>query len=335
MSTLAAAEIAEALEADRGEIARFYDAIFRYAALGGYISLRGFYHEPERPAFYGGRHSFPCVRVGDPNLVDQVANVVTWMAQRPRGAVFCPPVATLTNDEHAREEDIAEGLAISVECDQHPAEARTKIEHLLGRATIAMGSGGEYLNRETGNAEPKLHLHWRLSEPTCNQNEHRLLKQARRLATQYVNADGSAEPVVHPLRWPGSWHRKDIKHPRLAKIIAETSNEIELRDALDLLQEATVDSNADGGASKSIVDALSKKRPDEYWRRLAEGVKQGTSGRVTAITSIFGYMLRLGMEPHLAVSLGHAYNEKCCKPALDEDKVDRALENILKMDMRR
>ena len=45
-----------------------------------------------------------------------------------------------------------------------------------------------------------------------------MLYEARALAAKLVGADPPATSIVHPIRWPGSWHRK--KTPRLAKIVA-------------------------------------------------------------------------------------------------------------------
>jgi hypothetical protein len=52
-----------------------------------------------------------------------------------------------------------------------------------------------------------------------------------------VGSDYTAVPLVHPLRWPGSWHRKTT--PRLAVIVFESDNEIDLDEALGLLRDAT------------------------------------------------------------------------------------------------
>ena len=69
----------------------------------------------------------------------------------------------------------------------------------------------------TDEAHDKLHLHWRLAEPTREASDHQRLKRARRLAALLANSDTTAVPTVHPLRWPGSWHLKS--EPRLACII--------------------------------------------------------------------------------------------------------------------
>ena len=49
------------------------------------------------------------------------------------------------------------------------------------------------------------------------------------LATNLVGGDGTNKSIVHPIRWPGSWHRKNT--PRLAKIVAssETTRSISPR----------------------------------------------------------------------------------------------------------
>ena len=61
------------------------------------------------------------------------------------------------------------------------------------------------------------------------------LKEARRLATRLVGADPSNVTTVHPIRWPGSWHRK--AEPRLCNIEQVNADvEIELEVALARLQ---------------------------------------------------------------------------------------------------
>lgn len=106
-------------------------------------------------------------------------------------AVFCPPVATFRDPKNAKTDNIYEGVGLSVECDQRPLEARQTLEALLGPATIVVASGGEWTNPETGEIEPKVHLHWRLKKPTATPDEHAMLKEARRLATELVGGDGT------------------------------------------------------------------------------------------------------------------------------------------------
>jgi hypothetical protein len=82
----------------------------------------------------------------------------------------------------------------------------------------------------------ELHLWWRLTKPATGDALARL-KTLRRLATRLVGADASNITIVHPIRWPGSVHRKG--EPKLVQIIAATENEIDLDDALEELQSAS------------------------------------------------------------------------------------------------
>jgi hypothetical protein len=126
------------LEPDRDQLEIFVDAIFRHAKLG-YISLRAFYEDEDKP------FRISPVQVVNGNLkflIDVAEDEARRAAQFPRPVVFCPPLATFENKDRAREIDIAEGLALSVECDRAPVAARAKLEQLLGAATVAVRSGG-------------------------------------------------------------------------------------------------------------------------------------------------------------------------------------------------
>jgi hypothetical protein len=112
---------------------------------------------------------------------------------------------------------------------QQSRAARRHPRAILGPATVVVASGGM-----TAAGEPKLHLHWRLAEPTSDTDEHARLKRARILATAIVGGDATNVPAVHPIRWPGSWHRKgaaagDDRH-------ADADREIILSDALEQLE---------------------------------------------------------------------------------------------------
>ena len=99
-------------------------------------------------------------------------------------------------------------------------------------------------------------MHWRLSEPTTTQDEHAKLREARNLAALLVGADPTGKPVVHPLRWPGSWNRKQT--PRMARISAiHEAAEINLDDALERLREAI----EAAGVSRTPVGTASSGKP--------------------------------------------------------------------------
>jgi hypothetical protein len=148
---------------------------------------------------------------------------------------FCPPVATFKDRRTASERNIANGLALLVECDQNAEAARGKLEWALGPATVVVESGGQYRDPERG-MRPRLHLYWRLTQPTRDAGEHAALKDARRLAQAIAGSDASAVPICHPIRWPGSWHRK--ADPVLARIVSLGEAEITLADMRDRLAQA-------------------------------------------------------------------------------------------------
>jgi len=126
-------------------------------------------------------------------------------------------------------------------------------------------------NPETGELEQKLHLHWRLTEPTRDAASHAKLKRCRSMAKDLAGADGTSSPMVHPMRWPGSWHRKGA--PRLVRIVSETEAELDLDEAEQLLREAWSLHRQQHG------DTAGKAEPDEP----GEGETRDSSELISAI----------------------------------------------------
>jgi RecA-family ATPase len=222
------------LEPDRHEIEVFTDALFRHAAPQGFVSLRAFHDNATNKVF----RITPTQLTGGLNfLIEAAEDDARRAAQAPDKIVFCPPISTFLSKANAQEANIAQALALSVECDAHPTEARTKLERLLGEATCVVRSGGKWTDPATGLQHDKLHLHWRLAKPAQGAQALAALKEARRLATKIAGADASNVPACHPIRWPGSWHRK--AEPVLCSIdTVYTDREIDLDAALTLLREA-------------------------------------------------------------------------------------------------
>jgi Primase C terminal 2 (PriCT-2) len=71
------------------------------------------------------------------------------------------------------------------------------------------------------------------SQPSRSGPEHAALKRARALACAFAGADATAVSPAHPLRWPGSWHRKN--EPRLARIV-DLRSEVEI-DPAEAIQQ--------------------------------------------------------------------------------------------------
>jgi Primase C terminal 2 (PriCT-2) len=227
------------LTADREEISRFCDALFRYAE-SGFVQFRTFRDKPETGTWGTPWESG---NVADlPALIDKATRIATKAARGKERVVFAPPVVVLKSPKSATEADIAEGVALSQDCDSHPVQSRQRLTQLLGEPTCVVFSGGQWTDPETGEIQPKIHLHWRLQEPTRTPEDHAVLKECRRLAGMIVGSDHSAVPLVHPLRWPGSWHRKG--DPRLVQAEINADREIDLYAALEILREAVGDEPA-------------------------------------------------------------------------------------------
>jgi putative DNA primase/helicase len=221
------------LRPNRDALAAFLNGLFLHADGGSYVNLRAFRDGADGPPLF-----VEAIRVDDPALVDRVEARAAEAANGQHPHCFCPPVATFKTANGAKLEDLREGLALSVECDQAPAAARAKLVELLGKPTMTVASGGEWLNAAVKRREPKLHLHWRLCQPARSAEEREQLREARELAATLVGADRSNISIVHPLRWPGSWHRKNPVQPRIAYIVDSTDNELALEAALAALQAA-------------------------------------------------------------------------------------------------
>lgn len=296
-----------ALEPDRDELEIFINAALRRRGAAGFISLR---------SFYEGDDNAPAARISPVSLkgnfqylVDSAMDDARRAAQHPRPIVFCPPTCVFSNAHGAKEKDILAGLVLSVECDRHPHEARRQLEELLGPATVVVRSGGQWVD-DDGEVHDKLHLHWRLAQPACSAEDRAALKGARQSAARLVGGDGSNNPVNHPIRWPGSWHRK--KEPRLCTIVAvEPDVEITLAAAGAALPAVTVTPQA-----HTVDDWLTFL--DDHYEDLA---------RRGAVLRFAGIQIRY-QDPLVAESTVRLFNEARCHPPLPNDEVRSIVEDV-------
>jgi hypothetical protein len=286
------------LEPSRDQIEVFVDAIFRHAQ-AGFISLRAFIE--------GSNNIFrrTTIRVVSNNLkflCDAVVDDARRAAQFHKPIVFCPPLATFSNDRTAAEQDIVEGLTVTVECDEHPDDARGKLEAILGPATAVIRSGGIW-NDGNGITQDKLHLHWRLAQPARNTDELTRLKRAREICAHLVGADPTSVPVCHPIRWPGSWHRK--AQPRLTEIVTcSPDTEIDLAATLAKLEPlAPAPARADNRAAQ----------PGGEWETLTANILAGRSLH-NSIARLAMKMLRGGTPEVMAVQMLRAMMDSSQAP---------------------
>ncbi len=126
------------LTPDREILIRFAAIMFKHANPKGYVSLRAFPDTGSR----GQKALFVyAITLGDKDFVDMLFEHARRAAEWHVSAVFCPPVATFRDHKNAKTDNIYEGVALSVECDQRPLEARQTLEALLGPATAVVEIG--------------------------------------------------------------------------------------------------------------------------------------------------------------------------------------------------
>ena len=133
------------LQPNRADIETFVKLLFPYADSDTYASLRGF---PQAKS--GGPAVFirPVHINGslDP-LIEAAFNAAFEAANAKQPVVFAPPVCTFSSAERARTADLANGVSISVEIDEGDTIAAWQhLEGLLGKVTMAVASGGEWID---------------------------------------------------------------------------------------------------------------------------------------------------------------------------------------------
>jgi hypothetical protein len=195
------------LEPNALQLHQFIDAMFCRAGQKGHVSLRTFADDKSNKAL---RITPVSLEGGLAPLKAAAENDARAAAIAERPAVFCPPIVVTRNGGGgAKEGDILLGLVLTVDCDKPNArEALALLSQQLGSPTVIVKSGGKGTDPFTGQNYEKLHAHWRLQKPAATKDDLTKLKELRRLATMLADGDHSSIPPSHPIRWPGSWHRK-------------------------------------------------------------------------------------------------------------------------------
>jgi hypothetical protein len=292
------------LEPDRNQLEQFFDALFRHRGDEGFISFRSFFDDEISSKPF--RIEAVPVKAGFKYLVDVAEDHARRAANEPKRIVFCPPIAVFNNKEHAAEQDLIAGLALSVECDQHPIQARARLEQILGPATVVVRSGGEWQSPRL--PQDKLHLHFRLTRAAHGKEELAKLKRLRRLAVRFVSGDATNVPIVHPIRWPGSWHRK--REPRLCEVVAlEPDREIDLDAAiaaLAALEAAAPEPRAKSNGKDQTTSEQQYSSPN--WQKLIADILTAEKFH-GPITRLAMKLLRSGMHDAAAVNLIRGWME--------------------------
>jgi hypothetical protein len=294
------------LNPDRGALRKFVHAMFRHAGTEGYVSLRSFVE--------GDTKSFRITPVsldgGPGSLCEAAADDAYRAANALERVVFCPPLAVFLHPDNAKQSNLLAGLALSIECDKRARAAVTALEQLLGAATAIVRSGGRWTDPETDQAEDKLHIHFRIAGAARGAQSLTRLKRARELATAIVDGDTSNVPIVHCIRWPGSYHKK--AEPRLCEIeVLNPEAEIDLNDALAALEVAAAAlPKQDKGKGKAKANG---KGRNDYahggdWARLIQKVLSAEAFH-DPLARLAMRLLKSGMDSGAAVNMLHGLME--------------------------
>jgi hypothetical protein len=121
-------------QADRDAVVAFVDCLFRYAE--GYINLRAFHDlkDGAPPLFVEP------IRIGATDFIERVCDRIHEAAAHPEPHVFCPPVCSFSEPNGAATENLAEGVALSVECDSNPYAALKRLAGVLGKPTVVVAT---------------------------------------------------------------------------------------------------------------------------------------------------------------------------------------------------
>ena len=284
------------LATDEGQLGSYIRALLKHASPGVHVALRAYTDDGSNKAISTG--ATQVATSGVEAIVRDAIAVAGKAARHKAPAVFCPPLAGFSSPTSAAEADLIEAYTITVDCDDHPVDARTSLESCLGRATVAVETGGDWINRETGEVEKKVHLHWRLTEP-ATRDSMALLKKVRRVATEKVGGDLSGISPVHCFRAPGSWHRKG--EPKLAQIVTLNPDiELELGNALERLKEMQA---APWVSAKALPggDHAAQGGDDRELADLFEGIQTGTSYHANLV-ALSARSIGSGMYPGAVVN---------------------------------
>jgi putative DNA primase/helicase len=297
------------LAPDIDQVERFVDLVFRHADKRHYVSMCAFPHDrSEKAVFKRG------IRLDAPQLVGELRTLISRAANNYIPAVFCPPIATFDSMFSAKTENLVECFVLHVECDERPNDAMRQLTEVLGTPTVTVASGGEWTNPETGEVEDKKHGHWRLTVPTRTAEEHAALREARALAAKLVGADTSGVALVHPMRWPGSWHTKNKDKPRLTRIVQSDGDvEVDLDAALAGLREVAGVSGA--SQEPTSADQQLAREPDKCAyaiSRLADWRADDRSAWIDV-----GHAIKASFDDERGFQLFNEFSRRC-KEKYDE-----------------
>lgn len=316
------------INVDPGDIEFYLDFLFGHCepGEGRYISLRSY---PEAPGVSGKPHT-PPVALDAPDLKESVTAFCT--AARVKGySAFVVP-AVVTSGSTAKKDDVAEFTTLLLDLDECDVDvALDRARQVVGEPSLVARSGG--IN-DLG--QQKLHVYWRLTEPTTDVNRVVRLRTALAAA---VGADMKvAKNAAQPIRILGSVHLKSGDPSAVEIVTVNPRLEYELDDLAERI-EVLAPRPANGNLSHlnlDFNDASPRTDSVEVFDRVTRAGGVDGITRYDDMTAAIGYAIatyRAG-----AVSLDFAQDMVRTKnsrlvPPWPEDRLAREWDALFRKDM--
>lgn len=209
----------------QAERERFAEAIWGRCDPSEYVHVRAFYQGTQKSFRPDAWEQVPI-----PEAAAAAGRLSALAEAVPDAIVVCSPTATFAQGAGAAQADILSAPVLSADLDTGDTdEARARLLEVLGPPTVEVLSGG------WSEGTPRRHLHWALDVPAQGADALRQVRDCRRAAALMVKSDTTAQGPEHPLRWPGTPHRKDA--PTWARIAPESEDAaaLTLAEAVELL----------------------------------------------------------------------------------------------------
>ena len=278
---------------DREALAQFADLMFRRADPTGYISLRAFPDKSEQGKKKEKAIFIEAIQIGDAAFLDIVFERARQAAAYPVPGRVLPANCELqTSAERQTANNLHEGVALSVECDEDRqaalATAGSLAWHRDRRDRQRAASGW---TRQTGEIEPKGHLHWRLMQAGRDRGGARIAARGARAGRQAGRCRLERRPDRAPAAlarvvasqearrgWPGSLPRPRTRSTstRRSSCCATRSAPRLRRDQVQNPASCGADDHAAVAAALAVIPNNDLKWVD--WNRVGMAAWAATDG---------------------------------------------------------
>ena len=262
-------------------------------------------------------------------LADALIRLAPRAARDQRGLYVVP--GTVAKPGSARARDIIQTAVLLVDLDKGDiAEARAHLERNIGPATLAVASGGR-----TASGEDKLHLYWRLTEATVDDDLERV-RALREMVAAKVGGDDAFDSLHQPIRVPGSVHGKQgVCSP--VRIVTESLREYELQDLEGAVHDMPSLQDGPSPSSTYVIAAAGPSATSLATTTVREG-NQDEISRYDALSKVIGHWLRNHRLGHCSIEDAweavRDHNAAMIAPPWDEARLHREFEALRKLDQK-